>query len=332
MATITISAEQVDAALSTIRRPEQQERQRPTLPTPTALDGLRYSKFVCFLFSEATGLVKISESLSVGGNTPSLKSGSAGHLHVLGGCSSRILGITKDGLHKTFAAFRVAGEWFRPERSLVDFLDQRFGSLDVLPFRAHVEGTPLAGLVDFDSSHTGETKAAEAARFLVSCLKDGPRGAGLLQREAKRLGIAAHTLWRASKSLGVSRQRVGGPYGQWMWELPSVTSAPPEPQAPPPGERLVVWGDEDPEDDQEDLGSTSGGDDDDDEGLRYVSSEETEETAAWLAEVLADGPMPAPEVCEKARLVGIDGEALFYGSLFLGVVFGDGGTWGLAAR
>ncbi|MCI0335135.1 MAG: AAA family ATPase [Planctomycetes bacterium] len=63
---------------------------------------------------------------------------------------------------------------------------------------------------------------AEAAEWLASTLRDGPRPALDLKQLAKADGIHERTLLRAKQRLGVTAARQGyGPNGLWAWQLPN---------------------------------------------------------------------------------------------------------------
>ena len=60
----------------------------------------------------------------------------------------------------------------------------------------------------------------EAEHFLRVELAEGPRPAGEMENEARKIGIAKTTLWRARKKLGIEpdKDSFGGP---WTWALPA---------------------------------------------------------------------------------------------------------------
>lgn len=76
---------------------------------------------------------------------------------------------------------------------------------------------------DADDREAADRRDAEeeARAFLSDALRDGPREAGALIREAETMGIALMTLKRAKKSLRVfaSRAPTGGPTRPWVWQL-----------------------------------------------------------------------------------------------------------------
>ena len=74
------------------------------------------------------------------------------------------------------------------------------------------------------ASHGDEERSAleEAQQFLLDLLSGGSQPAKDIERDAKKAGVSARTLWRAKRSLGVTSQRDGaGKDGyQWIWGLP----------------------------------------------------------------------------------------------------------------
>jgi len=67
----------------------------------------------------------------------------------------------------------------------------------------------------------GKTAKREAKEFLLERLRGGPANTDDLIDEAKQEGIAAATLRRAKKELGIKSRRQGGSKGAWFWELSS---------------------------------------------------------------------------------------------------------------
>lgn len=77
------------------------------------------------------------------------------------------------------------------------------------------------------ASHRDEEHSAldEAQQFLLEFLSGGPQPAKDVERDAKKAGVSARTLWRAKGSLGVTSQRhkavrAGTDEHQWIWGLP----------------------------------------------------------------------------------------------------------------
>jgi hypothetical protein len=70
-----------------------------------------------------------------------------------------------------------------------------------------------------------DRKAMDEARdFLVSVLEAGPKPAREVLKEGKRAGLAADTLKRAKRTMGV-KPKLSGFGGAWTWELPESQSA-----------------------------------------------------------------------------------------------------------
>ena len=65
---------------------------------------------------------------------------------------------------------------------------------------------------------------AEATKFLVELLQDGPVPAIAIRTEAVEAGVSDRTLHRAKDELGVHSERRGRPgrrgRGEWVWRLP----------------------------------------------------------------------------------------------------------------
>jgi hypothetical protein len=61
----------------------------------------------------------------------------------------------------------------------------------------------LRGMVDSEE----HTAASEAEAFLVEELAIGPRLAGEIEAEARKIGIAKTTLFRARKTLGIAPRK-----------------------------------------------------------------------------------------------------------------------------
>lgn len=77
------------------------------------------------------------------------------------------------------------------------------------------------------ASHGDEERSAlkEAQQFLLELLSGGSQPAKDVERDAKKAGVSARTLWRAKRSLGVTSQRhkevrAGTAEHQWIWGLP----------------------------------------------------------------------------------------------------------------
>lgn len=67
---------------------------------------------------------------------------------------------------------------------------------------------------------------SEAQEFLTEFLKDGPRDADAVFREARRARVAERTLYRAKAALGVYSKKKGIGEGQhWEWTLPKTANA-----------------------------------------------------------------------------------------------------------
>ena len=89
--------------------------------------------------------------------------------------------------------------------------------------------------MDFDADdvlamqpHEGQTERDAAKEFLMTVLHDGEVEAKHVMAEARECNIAARTLNRAKKDLGITAYRrgelgkKGG--GVWVWQLPSSDS------------------------------------------------------------------------------------------------------------
>lgn len=83
-------------------------------------------------------------------------------------------------------------------------------------------GTTAETLLETPTAGTEERGALEeAADFLREALKDGPRPAKEVRREAAEAGIKDRTLDRAKARLEVKAERQGfGNKGVWVWSLP----------------------------------------------------------------------------------------------------------------
>ena len=70
---------------------------------------------------------------------------------------------------------------------------------------------------------------ADAENFLVGLLKDGPKDASDVFKEARRARVCDRTLYRAKATLGVLSTKVGMGAGQhWEWALPNIAKEQPE--------------------------------------------------------------------------------------------------------
>lgn len=76
-------------------------------------------------------------------------------------------------------------------------------------------------LVTRDDDGEGAGPRDEAVAFLEDLLGAGPVAAKVARTEAKEAGIAARTLDRAKKTLGVESVKLGAPgeSGRWVWTL-----------------------------------------------------------------------------------------------------------------
>ncbi len=80
-----------------------------------------------------------------------------------------------------------------------------------------------AALLARDASDDDRGALDEAREWLADALVEGPRTAKDMQHDARAAGIAAATLRRAQRALGVQVRRTGGVggAGHWEWSLPS---------------------------------------------------------------------------------------------------------------
>lgn len=112
-----------------------------------------------------------------------------------------------------------------------------------LAYRLEDTGTGVARVVwDGPTDHTAaqllsipatdEERSAlnEAVAFLTELLRDGPRPAKDVQRQAREAGFSDATLRRAKSRAGITSQRTGGigADGAWTWALPLRCSQPPK--------------------------------------------------------------------------------------------------------
>lgn len=76
-----------------------------------------------------------------------------------------------------------------------------------------------------ESTATSTPAVSEVAEWLRGALANGPVAAADLFTRAKTAGIAEKTLRRASKALGVCKEKAGM-HGGWQWSLPKMAKLP----------------------------------------------------------------------------------------------------------
>lgn len=99
------------------------------------------SGFVYFIYSEATGLVKVGFSNNPTKRFETLSTASPTPLQLLGFIGGGL--ALEKGLHHEFGKFRVTGEWFRMSPSIIAYMRQKGIPVPPLPNKIR---RALAGL------------------------------------------------------------------------------------------------------------------------------------------------------------------------------------------
>lgn len=85
---------------------------------------------VYFMKSQATGLIKIGRTCSLGSRLNSIKQASGSEVDLLGSFAGG--NREEKVVHGMFSHLRVIGEWFRPDQELTDYIRSHSDSVDDL--------------------------------------------------------------------------------------------------------------------------------------------------------------------------------------------------------
>ncbi len=97
--------------------------------TPDDKKDTTLSRFIYFIQEGDNGPIKIGSTRNLKSRLPSLQTGSAKKLRVLG--TMRGGNALESLLHQGFAEYRISGEWFQPGQTLLKFIAEEFGGYEI---------------------------------------------------------------------------------------------------------------------------------------------------------------------------------------------------------
>jgi hypothetical protein len=155
-----------------------------------------------------------------GGQNPKYRGG--GTIGIIGAARAAFLFGDAPGHDGVHVMAPVKGNlWRRKPAALEYSIEDRDGQ-PVIAWRGASVHTAKSLLAQPEGAEESNA-LTDARNFLTEFLKDGPRQADAVFREARRAKVSERTLYRAKAALGILSQKEGIGEGQhWVWSLPNT--------------------------------------------------------------------------------------------------------------
>jgi hypothetical protein len=172
-----------------------------------------------------------------GGQNPKYRGG--GSIGFVGAARAAFLFGEKPGADGLYVFAPVKGNLWRGKPSALEYSIEDQGGQPVIAWHGasvHNAASLLAQPEGAEESNL----LTDARNFLTEFLKDGPRDADAVFREARQAKVSERTLYRAKAVLGILSKKEGIGKGQhWEWGLPNIAKDPFKAAKP---ESLAIFG------------------------------------------------------------------------------------------